>query len=154
MSKPRVFSVPVAEWSLITGDLNEARQFLWTLKKVEGSDVDAVAKRKALTLAATVAYCRPFKSSRTADDKRKVWIPEGLVDDLPAELKTLHKKLETDRDQAWAHTDWEAHQPVVTKVETGHEIRSNLAWFAFEPAQIDPFLKLIFEVEGRLERAD
>lgn len=146
----RIFKLSVAEWSLITTDLNHARQFLWTLQKVAASDFDSVVIREALTLSAIVAYCRPFKTSRNEEKAWKRWIPKELVDDLPDELRQLHNQLMLDRDQAWAHTDWEAHRPAVSEMSGGFEIRSRNVWVPLDQSLITPFLKLIYEVETRL----
>ena len=52
--------------------------------------------RKALTVAITVAYCRPFKQ------RRQVKLSEDVV---PTHFKDIHDNLVVHRDKAVAHHD-------------------------------------------------
>ena len=81
------------------------------LLEVEKSKPNSVASiREALSLAATVAYCRPFtRSDRKDGSKRRPWISAEFSEDLPEPLKTYHKELVTLRDKLWAHTDETVH---------------------------------------------
>jgi hypothetical protein len=145
------FDVSLQEYALIVADLNQAREFLSAFQEqaVSGS---GKCVRKALTLAAIVAYFRPFKLSLGADGKkRRGWAPEELVNDLPPALQKLHKKLEEQRDQVWAHTDWKSDKP--NSYGDDGELLSFLSenpWQPMEKAIIPQFQQLIDEVERRL----
>ncbi len=146
----RTFRLAIEEWALVTNDLHEARGFLWKLQTVDSDDYDSWTVRRALTMSAIVAYCRPFKTSRDADNKRKPWVPSELIDDLPEALRGFHEQAIRARDQEWAHTDWEAHTPKVSVEEKCYRITSRNPWVSLNKREIERFLELILEIEKRL----
>lgn len=138
------------EYALIAGDLTRAGRFLHALESGADADVGKVI-REALTLAAIVSYCRPFIASFDAGGQRRLWIPQELVDDLPAVCRTLHKRLLEARHQAWAHTDWKAHTPRSYSDRAGVPVVvSRNPWVAMSPSEIAEFQKLLREVDIRL----
>jgi hypothetical protein len=149
----RFFVLPATEWALVKSDFCEARDYLTTLQQLCLPASQVMILRKALTLAAIVAYSRPFKVSRNREEKRKVWMPDQLVKELPSHLAALHHKLINDRDQAWAHSDWNTHKPQAWRIGRDYEIKTEDARPTLDDASIASFLKLISEIEERLSVA-
>jgi len=150
---PAVFVLTVTneEYALIGRDLMRARQFLTALRATSDAR-DQKVIREALTLAAIVSYCRPFKTSRDADDQKRPWIPRELVKDLPEECQQAHHRFVQARDQAWAHTDWAAHTPVSYEEPDGlPSVLSRNPWVPMSPREIDDFASLLGEVDARIQ---
>ncbi|MFZ1059899.1 MAG: hypothetical protein WAP47_12000 [Candidatus Rokuibacteriota bacterium] len=133
------FKVTPAEYDVIRTDLNRAKKYLDLLEKEKADGASVASIREALSLAAVVAYIRPFTPCNRKDGsgKRKRWIPEGLVADLPPDFQRLHTKLQEDRDRTWAHTDENA-------------LGANLIR-ALKKTIIPTFKNLIKQVMDRLE---
>lgn len=128
-----------------------ARAFLRALQGLDSASADRVV-REALTLSAIVAYCRPFVTSYDANRDRRRWIPEELAAELPVSSQRLHARILEERKQAWAHTDWVAHEPRGhTNLEGVPVVVSRNPWAAFEANETREFLQLIDEVDGRLQ---
>jgi hypothetical protein len=117
------------------------------LRALEDSRSDKVVAG-ALTLAAIVAYCRPFKVSFDAARKRRTWIPQW-VDDLSPRSRCTHERLVTARDQAWAHTDWGAHTPRADP--SSLLVVSRDPWVPMDREQVVEFDRLLDEIDTRLE---
>lgn len=60
--------------------------------------------RKALLVAAIIAYTRPFSGNRAAEGVHGA-LPEGILDSLSAEQLALHRRLLTLRNKVLAHSD-------------------------------------------------
>ncbi len=146
-----VLTVTNEEYALIGADPMRARQFLAALRAASGAR-DQKVIREALTLAAIVSYCRPFKTSRDADGQKRSWIPRELVDDLPEECQRVHNRFVQVRDQAGAHTDWVAHTPQ-SREEPGAVpiVISRNPWVPLEPSETDEFGRLLDEVDARVQ---
>lgn len=146
-----IHTVTNEEYSLIAADLMRARQFLRALRA--SSDVrNPRVIREALTLAAIVSYCRPFKMSRDADGCWRRWIPPELIKDLPEECKQAHGRFVQTRDRAWAHTDWEAHSPVSYDEPDGlPSVLSRNPWAPMGSCEIDALEFLLNEVDKRIQ---
>ena len=101
------FKVTPAEYEIIRTDLSRAKKYLDLLEKEKADGASGASIREALSLAAVVAYIRPFTPCNRKDGsgKRRPWIPKGLIADLPADFQRLHARLQEDRDRTWAHTD-------------------------------------------------
>jgi hypothetical protein len=146
-----VLTVNDEEYALIGADLMRARQFLTTLRSASDAR-DQKVIREALTLAAIVSYCRPFKTSRDAAGQRRPWIPKDLVDDLPEECQRAHDRFVQARDQAWAHTDWAAHTPRSYGGPDGFpSVVSRNPWVPMSRLEIDAFEALLQEVDARIQ---
>lgn len=76
---------------------------------------------EAILSAAIVAYCRPFKHSRS---KGKA-APKVDADELDAvrQQQTLHKLLEAKRDTFIAHADWEARNTELVAIQGNQAMR-------------------------------
>jgi hypothetical protein len=136
-----------AEYALIAGDLMRAREFLGALRDCGPNHSKVI--REALTLAAIVAYCRPFKPSYNAADQKRRWIPQELIDDLPVARRSIHERMVWARDKAWAHTDWAAHTPRSCE-EPGvvPVVLSRNPWVPLSPSEIDELEHLVDEVDA------
>lgn len=148
-----IHKVTKQEYALIFGDLMRARRYLTALKATPKNQ-ESRLMREALTLAAIVSYCRPFKFSYNAAGKRCAWIPAEVVNDLAADKRVLHARLNRARDQAWAHTDWAAHTPHSNTKDDGDSLLvvSRNPWIPLEEAEIEEFESLLTEVEARIQR--
>ncbi len=139
--------------SLVAADLMRCGQFLSALE-VAGTSRESKVVREALTLAAIVSYCRPFLRSFDGSGKRRPWIPEELVNDLPAPLQAVHRRIIASRNEAWAHTDWKAHSPQATPGDGRVDgVISRNPWVPLEPREISEFKTLRAEVMSRLQPA-
>jgi hypothetical protein len=141
------------QYALIGADLIRAERYLSRLKQAEAAGEDSTV-REALTMAAIVSYCRPFKWSRDEVSAKKRWIPDALVKDLPDGCQTVHAKLEAHRDQAWAHTDWMAHQPRRVSSSDAEDLPplviSRNPWVPLSSDEIFAFERLLREVNARI----
>ena len=150
--EPAVFVLTVTneEYALIGGNLMRARQFLTALRATSDAR-DQKVIREALTLAAIVSYCRPFKTSRDAEGQKRPWIPPELIKDLPEQCQRTHNRCVRARNQAWAHTDWAAHTPRSCE-ERGEfpSVLSRNPWVPMSPPEIDEFESLLREVDVRV----
>ena len=88
----------------------QAARELWQLQANRGTS-EYFDHCEAITVAALVVYCRPFKFSRTEGYADKLLDPEALelFIDRP-DLGAFHKLLIERRDRAVAHGDWEYHK--------------------------------------------
>lgn len=145
-----VLTVTNEEYALIGADLMRARQFLTALRAAsDASDQKVICE--ALTLAAIVSYCRPFKTSRDANGQKRPWIPRELVEDLPTGCQDAHKRFVQERDQAWAHTDWAAHTPRSYQELDGFpSVLSRNPWGSLSSLEIAEFESLVREVDARV----
>lgn len=137
------------ERCLLTTDLDRAKRYLGELATTGEAKADKVI-REALTLAAIVAYCRPFTSSNDANGKRRSLAPPSLAESLPDNLKRLHNRIKKQRNQAWAHTDWCAHDPKSYPSCIGDIVISRNPWVAFTPLEVSEFLGLVEAVNQRV----
>ena len=132
------FTVTQAELQFIKSDLNRAKKYLRFLELEKDKPGSAASVREALSLAAVVAYNRPFTSChRAGGGSKRPWIPSGLVNDIPTKFHELHKGLRKQRNEIWAHTDGNAF-------DTTNPIK-------VLPRTVIPYFhQLIKEVMGRL----
>jgi hypothetical protein len=132
------------ELKVIRTDLTRALRYLELLEAAKSTDVPKAQapalKREALSLAAVVAaYCRPFTACHRRNEKKKrPWIPQDLLKDLPDECQQLHREMMADRNQLWAHTD---------ENEVRDQMRNTLP---LKKDVIPRFKALIKEVSDRL----
>ena len=70
---------------------------------------------EAILSAAIVAYCRPFRHSRSKGQA----VPKLATDSLDAlqQQPSLHALLETKRDTFIAHADWEARSTAFVRID-------------------------------------
>jgi len=87
-------------------DLNMARQSLALLSRYRRADV-----RHAIFRDVVVGYARPFSSNR--DHRKRTH--ELSLRHVPKTIRPLHKELMKLRHQLFAHTDFAARQPSVTR---------------------------------------
>jgi hypothetical protein len=147
----KIFLVTDEAYHPVTGDLNRARQFLEKLQATTSAPENKIV-REALTLAAVVSYCRPFHRSNDANEQSCIWLPQNLVKSLPEKHQRLHKKLWTERNQAWAHTDWKQHEPHLTRInESTSVVVSRNPWTPMDDVEIDEFVSLLDDVGTRVQ---
>lgn len=148
-----VYELEDREYALVAADLRHARLFLEALTTKPAIREEKVIT-EALTLAAVVSYCRPFSMSRDASGKRRQWVPKELLQSLPARCRAFHERLLASRNQAWAHTDWAVHNPCVhSRGPLPPSVLSRNPWVPLESPEIEQFLNLIGEIDGRLQPA-
>ena len=134
--------------ALITGDLLQCKIFLRKLREV-GPDGDRDI-RKALTLAAKVSYCRPFKFSRDKDGARVTWMPSEIIEFLNDDLRRVHERVKEERDEALARTDWAAHEPKIHRSGDPPSVSGVMMrdpWIPMESSEIDDLERLVRTVD-------
>jgi hypothetical protein len=104
------FTVTQAELKVINSDFKRAKKYLHFLEKEKAKGKASVASvREALSLAAAVAYNRPFTACRRVGGGKRPWIPNGLTNDLSPKFQKFHQLLKKQRNEIWAHTDENAY---------------------------------------------
>jgi hypothetical protein len=106
------FFVTAKELRVIETDLKRALAyvdlFIDSEERLATGQGSSALEREAFSLAAVVAYCRPFtKCEIVGEEKRRAWIPDDLTDALSN--RKLHDVVVNIRDKRWAHTDETAH---------------------------------------------
>lgn len=94
-------------------DMEDVKRYLNAIQELQ--DLKYVKRtseffdhREAIFLAAMVAYCRSFKSSNTnGNASKKLNYDQLNCLKQSVVLKELHQLIETRRDKAIAHSDWE-----------------------------------------------
>jgi hypothetical protein len=113
-------------YGLATVDMEEAMSYLTAYEQLEIKDREHgnsmwYDARKGLLCAAIVAYCRPFKKSRShgfADSHLKDTELETI-----RENTNMHALLQTKRDTFIAHADWTARSAEILSTT-----RSSASW--------------------------
>jgi hypothetical protein len=136
------FEVTEREFAVITSDLKRASKYLDLLLAAKADPRSTASHNEALSVAAVIAYRRPFtpcdRHNPRSKTKRTPWVPDGVIADMEnQELQELHEWMEELRDKTWAHTDEEAFKGSLIQ--------------AFPKAEIPKFKKLIQEVIDRLK---
>lgn len=99
---------------------------------------------EAILSAAIVAYCRPFKNSRSKGQAT----PKLDVASLDAiqQQPALHALLETKRDTFIAHADWDARPTTFLRIEGDAVLRQSPMPSMYKGMNIDDFRELVKSV--------
>ena len=78
-------------------------------------------------------------------------MPDDLLQSLPERLREFHDRILKERDEAWAHSDWQAHEP--KSYDSDHALVPSIwisrnPWQPFSPAEIDTFRDLLIAVDA------
>jgi hypothetical protein len=138
-------------YGLATVDMEEAMHYLTAYEQLEIKDSqngnsEWFDARKGLLCAAIVAYCRPFKKSRSAGFADKRLIADDLV--AVRERQTLHTLMESKRDSFIAHADWKARSAEIldaTPSSVSWRFPQPNVWEGFE---VKAFRRLVEAVYG------
>lgn len=99
---------------------------------------------EAILSAAIVAYCRPFKKSRSQGQAA----PKLAADSLDAvrQQQVLHTLLETKRDSFIAHADWEARPTAFLRIDGDAVLRQSPMPSVHKGLDIEDFRELVKNV--------
>lgn len=90
----------------------------------EKNTTEYVDLKEAVLVAAVVAYCRPFKRSKSKDFADPVLEPDRIgLFDAQQELAALHDRILVLRDQVIAHADWTHHSTAVLESSSQSVLR-------------------------------
>lgn len=99
---------------------------------------------EAILSAAIVAYCRPFKFSRSKDRAA----PKLAADSLDAvrQQPALHELLETKRDSFIAHADWNGRPTAFLRIDGDAVLRQSPMPSVHKGLNIEDFRELVKNV--------
>ena len=99
---------------------------------------------EAILTAAIVAYCRPFKKSRSQGQAA----PKLTADSLDAvrQQQALHTLLETKRDSFIAHADWDARPTAFLRIDGDAVLRQSPMPSVHKGLNIEDFRELVKNV--------
>ena len=118
-------------------DFLEAKGYL---KEAQSNLSSSDTIRKALLLAATISYCRPFTNNSGDRGDGAITIVSGkFINELVAEEKELHETLIELRNTVLAHSDFEK-KPCRKMPEKGMSIMGQVDFWHLD---IDLFLRLV-----------
>lgn len=96
---------------------------------------------EAILSAAIVAYCRPFKKSRSQGQAAPKLTTESL--DAIREHQELHALLETKRDTFIAHADWGARSTTFIRIDGNAVLRQSPMPSVHKGLNIEDFRELV-----------
>lgn len=100
----------LAYFYLLRDEFIEIREVIRELIKYEPFKLDvrhATPIHKALNITVFISYSRNFKNSYGFEFQDS--INEEIINDFTEAEKKLHDKIEDERDEEFAHSDFEAH---------------------------------------------
>lgn len=106
---------------------------------------------EAITVAAIIAYCRPFKRSQTDGNADTMLDPSSLsLFSQRPDLEALHGTLIERRDKAMAHGDWVYHKTeLVNRDYKGGVLRKSPFPNLTGGIPIETFLELVEHVSEK-----
>ena len=99
---------------------------------------------EGLLSAAIVAYCRPFKRSRSKGQAAPKLAAESL--EAVQQQPVLHALVETKRDTFIAHADWEARPTVFLRIDGDAVLRQSPMPSVHKGLNIEDFRALVKNV--------
>ncbi len=99
---------------------------------------------EAILSASIVAYCRPFKNSRSKGNAASKL--DAVSIDAVCQQLELHKLLETKRDTFIAHADWDARPTAFVRIDGDVVLRKSPMPSVHKGLNIEDFRELVKNV--------